>query len=232
MEVRLDRISRGEALRYLGMRGPVPPDVDGELDRCEALLLRAIHPRVTWRCFGILPDGTLAGTAFHPEGQSIQELLQGCTRAILMAATLGAEADTLLRRTQGQSLSDAVMLDALCNAAIEDVCDTLCTRLAREMAPAFLTPRFSPGYGDFPLSQQPLFAAVLDLPRQLGITLTESWLMTPQKSVTALMGVSDSPPARRTGGCRSCSFSDRCLYRKEGAGCGNASFRGQGDGRS
>lgn len=232
MEIRLSGISRGEALRYLGMRGPVPPDVAGELDRCEALLLRTIHPRAAWRLFDILPDGTLAGTAFHPEGQSIRELLQGCTRTILMAATLGAEADTLLRRTQGKSLSDAVMLDALCNAAIEDVCDTLCATLAREMAPAFLTPRFSPGYGDFPLYQQPLFATVLDLPRQLGITLTESWLMTPQKSVTALMGVSESPPAGRTGGCGSCPFSDRCLYRKDGRGCGSASFMRPGDERS
>lgn len=220
MEVRLDRISRPEALRYLGLRGAVPGDVDGDLDRCEALLLRTIRPRVTWRRFDLLPDGTLSGTAFRPEGESIRALLRGCTGAILMAATLGAEADLLLHRTQGKNLLDAALLDALCNAAIEDVCDALCADLAREFAPAFLTPRFSPGYGDFPLSQQPLFAAVLDLSRQLGITLTESWLMTPQKTVTALMGVSDKAPAsQQGGGCTACSFSDRCLYRKNGAGC-------------
>ncbi|MBR2823211.1 MAG: hypothetical protein IKE24_05980 [Clostridia bacterium] len=221
MEIRLAGISRPEALRYLGMRGPVPPDVDGDLDRCEAILRRSVCPRGAWRCFDLCPDGTLSGTAFRPEGQSVRELLRGCSRAVLMAATLGAEADLLIRRAQGKSLLDAALLDALCNAAIEDVCDALCADLAREFAPAFLTPRFSPGYGDFPLSQQPLFAAALDLPRRLGITLTDSFLMTPQKSVTALIGVSDRAPApKQGGGCAACSFSDRCLYRKGGATCG------------
>ena len=220
MEILLNGISRPEALRYLGMRGPLSADAEADLDRCEALLRRTVRPRAAWRCFDLLPDGTLAGTAFRPEGESVRDLLRGCSRTVLMAATLGAEADLLLRRTQEKNLADAAMLDALCNAAIEDVCDAFCADLAREMAPAFLTPRFSPGYGDFPLSQQPLFAAVLDLQRQLGITLTDSFLMTPQKSVTALMGVSDTPPPAQAGGCADCSFFDRCLYRKEGARCG------------
>ena len=71
--------------------------------------------------------------------------------------------------------------------------DNLCADLAREFAPRRLTSRFSPGYGDFPLSQQAELCAVLNVNRLLGITLTPGGLMVPQKSVTALIGVSEDP---------------------------------------
>ena len=220
VEARLSEISHAEALRYLGFRGKDSSAEEADLCRCEAILRAAVRPGAVWRLMKIGPDGCLSGTSFKPEGESVRALLQNCDSVILMAATLGAETDLLIRRTQGRSLADAAVLDALANAAIENVCDNLCMDLAREMSPRALTPRFSPGYGDFPLSWQGAFFSVLNLTRRIGVTLTSSGLMVPQKTVTALMGVSDLPFAAAGTGCGSCRMAERCLYRKEGKVCG------------
>lgn len=219
MEGRLTKIDRAEALRYLQYRGDtVPEELERQLDRCERMLMDAARPRVTWQLYDLSPDMTLTGTAMTLPGNQVRRLLKDCGRVILMAATLGMEAETLLRRAQKRSMAEAVLLDALGSAAIENVCDNLCADLAAMMAPRYLTVRFSPGYGDMPLSQQRGFFDTLDVTRRIGVTLTESGLMAPQKSVTALMGVSDRPqPQRRD--CADCANYDTCAYRKEGNPC-------------
>ena len=73
-----------------------------------------------------------------------------------------------------------------------------------------------------PLSDQRVLFRVLDVSRRIGVSLSESALMIPQKSVTALIGVSDRPQEKRARGCASCGMSENCPYRKEGKSC--ASF--------
>ncbi len=221
MEPRLTGIDRQEALRYLGVRGDRPPaDVAASLDKWEAALLKTARPRAVWRLFDLMPDGTLAGTTFRPAGEDIRRHLTGCDRVVLMAATLGAEADVLLRRTQVEDMAQAVILDAAAGAAVENVCDDLCAGLAAELAPAFLTGRFSPGYGDMPLEQQGEMCRVLDTARRIGVGLTPGGLMTPMKSVTALIGVSDTPREEGGGGCKNCAQYENCGIRKAGGSCG------------
>ena len=137
------------------------------------------------------------------------------------AATLGAEVETLLRRTQVRSMADAVILDACAGAAIENVCDNLCADIAAAVAPMYLTDRFSPGYGDLPLAQQDDLCRVLDVSRRIGVTLTEGGLMLPQKTVTAILGVSSEPPGERRRGCGTCGLYETCSYRKDGYTCGD-----------
>ena len=83
----------------------------------------------------------------------------------------------------------------------------------------FLTGRFSPGYGDWPISLQPLLAETLDTARQIGLYVTDTYLMTPRKSVTALLGVSDHPVRGQLAGCGHCVLRARCNYRKRGITC-------------
>ncbi len=197
MELHLSGIDRRETLHYLQIRGgKLPTSLEEELSRCEALLLETARPRAVWRLFDREPDGTLAGTDFRPAGRDIAGFLEGCGQVILMAATLGTEAESLLRRAQARDMAEAVILDAAGSAAIEQVCDALCAELAARFRPRFLTGRFSPGYGDLPLEQQRTLCRVLDLERRIGVSLAESGLMIPQKSVTALIGVSDTPRRR------------------------------------
>lgn len=220
VEARLTAIDRGEALRYLGIRGPLPADLEKELPRCEGMLLDVVRPRAVWKLLQVRPDGMLAGTAFRPAGEQMRNLLACCPRVILMAATLGAETDALIRRLQTAAPADALIVDALANAAIENVCGSLWADLAEALAPRFLSPRFSPGYGDFPLAQQAELFAVLDVFRRIGVTLTPGGLMVPQKSVTALIGVSDEPLHSGPSGCAGCRLAGHCSYRKEGQPCG------------
>ncbi len=219
MEARLTEISQAEALRYMGVRGEPDGQLRTEMGRCAEKLAAAAQPRAVWRLFDLKEDGTLSGTSFRPEGNAVRRLLSGGDQAVLMAATLGTETEILIRRAQGENMAAAVILDALASAAIENVCDNLCKDLAAELAPRKLTSRFSPGYGDFPLAQQKELCSVLNVTRLLGITLSPGGLMIPQKSVTALMGVSDRQTLSAAG-CEGCTQAVNCLYRKEGSNGG------------
>ena len=110
-------------------------------------------------------------------------------------------------------MTDALLYDALASAAIEQVCDAAAGELHRALPELYQTWRFSPGYGDFPLEVQPMLLAVLDAPKRIGLCATDSLLLTPTKSVTALIGLSETEPPKRLRGCATCSMRDRCAYR-------------------
>lgn len=222
MEPRLTGINENEALLYLGYRGgEIPPEIRRDIARCQDLLLKTARPRIVWRQFDLLPDGTLSGTGFRPGGNDVKALLRDCRQVVLMGATLGTEVEALLMRTQIQNMADAVILDCCASSAIENVCDNFCADLQAELAPAYLTDRFSPGYGDLPFSQQPDFCRILDMSRRIGVSLSPGGLMIPQKSVTALIGIADKPQKMRFRGCAYCNMFESCTFRKEGRTCGN-----------
>jgi hypothetical protein len=84
----------------------------------------------------------------------------------------------------------------------------------------YFTDRFSPGYGDLPLSLQPALTSLLDTSRQIGLTLTDSLILLPRKSVTAVLGLAHKPQTKRFRGCAYCSMFASCAYRKAGKTCG------------
>ena len=51
--------------------------------------------------------------------------------------------------------------------------------------------------------------------------MTESLLLNPVKSVTAVIGLSDRPQMARIRGCAYCQMRERCTLRKGGKHCGN-----------
>lgn len=221
MQPRLTGIHENEALLYLGYRGgTLPPDIHETIAHCEALLLETARPRLVWRQFDLLPDGTFNHTDFRPEGNDVQELLHDCRRVVLFAATLGVEVEALLHRTQVRDMAEAVVLDCCASSAIENVCDNFCEDLQAEVAPYYLTDRFSPGYGDLPFSQQSEVCRILDISRRIGVNLSPSGLMIPQKSVTALIGIADTPQKKRFRGCAYCNLFETCTLRKENRTCG------------
>ena len=216
------KLNRNEALLYLGYRsGDVPPSVEEALEQGEKELLSTIRPRAVYR-FLPLADGQLVGCSFQPEGRDITALLSDCHQTILMAATLGTGVDTLLLRAEAQDMARAVILDALASVAAEAVCDDLEDYLRKELdgRGLHLTDRFSPGYGDMPLSQQYSLCGALDTQRRIGLTVSKSGFLLPRKSVTALMGVSQRPQVRRVRGCQHCALFRNCSYRKDGKNCG------------
>ena len=108
------------------------------------------------------------------------------------------------------------MVHAAGAAMIEQYCDDVQETLSTEYEARglYLRPRYSPGYGDLSLSRQADFFRLLELPKRLGLSLNEHFIMTPSKSVTAVIGIS-AEPKKSFRKCRNCGRID-CPFRREG----------------
>lgn len=223
MEASNLQVNVNQVLLYLGYRGgQVPDEVEETIARCAREVMDAARPRSLWKAFALEEGCHPAGTALTLEGESIRTHLEGCRQVVLMAATLGPEVETLLMRAQVTDMARAVVIDACASSAIESVCDQLEEELRADCAARglYLTDRFSPGYGDMPIGQQGDFCRVLDTQRRIGLTVSGRDLLIPRKSVTAVLGIADTPRTRRSRGCEHCSMFRTCAYRKEGGCCG------------
>ena len=220
--VSLSPLDRAETFRYLGMtEAAAEEDLLKRLSDCEKQLLKHAVPRYTY-C--VLPltrtESVLYADTLLLEGSDIRQHLEGCDLAVLLTATLGIAVDVLIDRTQKRDMTNALILDALANTAIEQVCDKAEQQIQETMPNRFFTWRFSPGYGDFPIASQPKLLAMLNAARRVGIITTDTHLMTPRKSVTAIFGCSHSPLPKRRQGCSICQMRETCGFRKKGAHCG------------
>lgn len=217
MQVEWPEIPVREALHYMGWRGtPVEPALLAQIQALIDRVTREVQPRAILRRFELGGDGRMAGAAMTLRGGDVLRMLSGCREAVLLAATLGAGSERMLLRTQAESGAQAVLLDAVLSAAIEAVCDAQEAALRETLAAQglYLTDRFSPGYGDMPLVQTKEICAVLAADRAIGLTVSQSGIMIPRKSVTAVMGVSQAPVTRRPSGCAACGMRERCALRR------------------
>ena len=217
MDAELLQVPLREVLHFLGWRGtPVDAPLLAQIrDLCD-LAVREVRPRMAERRFPLAPDGSLAGTSMTPKGNDVRAILAPCREAVLLAATLGAESEQLLLRMQAKDAAQALLLDAVLSAAIEAVLDAREEALRRELAAQgrYLTDRFSPGYGDMPLAQMREICEVLGAQRAIGLTVSAGGVMIPRKSVTAILGISDVPVARRPAGCEGCAARETCALRR------------------
>ena len=211
-----------EAMRYLGA-GEGDDALRRQLAAVASELTAALEPRYVYRVFDLARENgdiLLAGTGVRLTGATASTMLAQCCRAALLACTLGPGFDTLLRKEQARDMGRAVMLDACGSAWVESGCNAAEEELRARLPGLFLTDRFSPGYGDLPLDIQPAVCAALDAGRRVGIHVSDSFLMNPMKSVTAVIGISDRPQMARVRGCAYCAMAASCRLRKGGKHCG------------
>ncbi|HCA05459.1 MAG TPA: hypothetical protein DEO32_06150 [Ruminococcaceae bacterium] len=212
--ITLENLSRGEALRYLGGANAEPDKkMLSLLDECEEQVIRRASPKYLYTPLD-LPCSELEA------GNDIKNHLSGCKKAVLMCATLGADIDKLIRVNQITNLARAVVLDSFASVAIEQVCDKAELEIAEKFPGYYLTFRFSPGYGDYPISLQKYFLTKLDARRKIGLSVNESSILIPSKSVTAVIGLSENPVEQKRRGCAVCNLRKTCRYRKRGEHCG------------
>ncbi len=172
-----------EIAAYMRMGAAQP---EGELlKRVEALRAEAAEawtPKCVFARFPRTdPVWTSPGLAKH---------LEGCGGVYLVCATLGAAFDAFLRRKAAASGTDALIAQALGAAGVERRLDAAEDEIRQELADGeTLVSRYSPGYGDLPLAANGDILSLLDATRRVGVSMTESQLLAPSKSVVAVIGV-------------------------------------------
>ncbi len=215
MQARLTKISKNEIAAFLGYGDTaIPEQVSTQIDACINILHRCSASLATYKIFEKQNEYLNKHILL---GKDINTLLRDCDKVILFAATLGMGAEAELSRLQATDMAMAVIFDACASCAIESICDNFCEDLKNKYG--YITDRFSVGYGDYPFSVQREFEKLLDMPKSIGVTMTDSGLMIPQKSVTAIIGIASSPQAGYKRGCDGCSMKDNCDYRKDCKHC-------------
>ncbi len=189
-----------------------------QMEEAEAMLFEAARPAFA---YALLDAGEL-----EVRGESLAKHLEGCDRLVLMAVTLGPEVDELISETQSSKIALSVVIDCGASVMAEMAAnlaeEQIREELAADAAPVFMTVRFSPGYGDSPLEMQTQVLDILDAEHQLGITLSKGFMMSPSKSITAIMGLADHPVTGRLATCAECVLRDKCPLVKEGKRCGGS----------
>lgn len=147
--------------------------------------------------------------------KSLYKNIRGCEKVVMLGTTLGTEVDRQIRKYELISMARAVVLQACAAAYLEEYCDDVQAHIATLMEEEglYLRPRFSSGYGDFSILHQKDILQMLEAAKKIGLTMTEGYMLTPTKSVTAIIGVSNTKEPCHRKGCEECTKTD-CLYRR------------------
>ena len=208
----ISRENWAKALKAEKMSHETKAALDKSFDEAEKLLQSEAKPKAVCRLVKISEVPT--------PGFSIKKHLDGCHSVIVMAVTLGMGVDNLIRRLQLTDMALAVIADSGATVLIEQLCDDF-QKEAAAQTDGYTTSRFSPGYGDFPVTVQGEIVRIADAGRKIGLNVTSGSLMIPRKSVTALIGVADHPVKGRLATCSECVLRGKCSLRKEGKYCGD-----------
>lgn len=213
-----------EVLRYTGYRGkPADSELLGEIGECVRDLQKVVTPRYVYERFPLgrkkreAEGEILCFADLEVVSRDLSKNLEGCAEVCLMAVTLGTGPDLLVRRASVTGMGRALIYQAAAAAMTETWCDMINERIRGEALREglYLRPRFSPGYGDLPLSLQRDISRILNMPKEIGVSLTDTFLMTPSKSVTALIGLSATPKDCPSGRCEECEAGADCPYRAQ-----------------
>lgn len=204
------RIDRLQWLLRMGIKGDPSPGLLKQMADIEEKLLAASMPQGIYR---IMP-----ADAITLHGVAIRKHLRGCKEVALMGVTLGAMVDNLIRISQIRDMSEAVIMDCGASVLVEQICDDL-EHIIHEDTNLYMTGRYSPGYGDYPLKTQTEIMWLMDSHRKIGLTVNKNYMMTPQKSITAVIGLSEHPVDGYLASCEECLIKEKCALRKEGKTC-------------
>ena len=162
------------------------------LNECEGKIIgKVVYGEFPISCNDDVLDLAFATT----KSNDLKKLLStNCNSIILFAATVGIGIDRLILKYTRTSPSKALCFQAIGTERVEALCNVFFLETKEKYASLgyTLTPRFSEGYGDLPLSLQREIFAALACEKHLGLTLNDSLLMSPTKSVTAIIGIKNN----------------------------------------
>jgi hypothetical protein len=165
-----------------------------------------------------IPEGrhgglSVGGTFFSLQAIVTSQLMKS-SKAALFACSIGPRMEAWRRNLEkDREEVMAHFVDTIASAAVENATDLLHDHIEGKMREQDLgiTNRYSPGYCGWSVAEQQLLFSLL--PEGFcGVTLTESSLMMPMKSVSGIIGIGAG--VRRQGYlCGRCGRKD-CLYRE------------------
>ena len=183
-------------LKYNIHKTVIDPDA---MARIRGIMAKGFHicqPQGVWGRLditSIIEESVVFDTGVEIKSASIAKLLLDCHSAVFMAATVGP--GIIEMASEAVSSGDggsAIILDAVGSETAEAAIEWLNVYIGstiKKNGEALTSMRFSPGYGDFNLEYQGLFHEILKLDN-MGIALTESFILVPEKTVTAIAGIS------------------------------------------
>ncbi len=196
-----------EAVRYLGYGTHAVDDktlaLVGEMFR---ELDQTVRRRIVYRIFELESDGDdkVRIGQLDIASRNLAKNMRGCAQAAMLGATLGIEADMLMKRYSVTDISKAVVAQACAAAMLEEYLDDWQEELREQ--------KREEGY--FDIHHQEDMLRMLDSARKIGLTMTDAHMLSPSKSVTAVIGMSREDIACHRVGCEACGKTD-CMYRRE-----------------
>jgi len=180
-----------EVLRYAGAKNPTD-EIVALMQECINEVGDSLTYKVCYAEYLVEAcEEEINLTFAKTNSRDLKKNLKDCESVVLFAATVGLELDRLIAKYSWISPSKALMLQAIGAERIEALCNMFNNEITEKMhlLGKRTKPRFSPGYGDLPLELQKRIFQVLDCSRKIGISLNESLLISPTKSVTAIIGI-------------------------------------------
>ena len=186
-------VNKLEIYRYLGYKTgmDLPKEIENAVEEILDNVLKQSVPKVCYKYFETKVGEQIDFGFMSVESKALASNLENCTETVIFGATIGIYTDRQIQKEQILSPARALIYQAVGATVVEAVCDDFneWIRQKEQEKGRDICPRFSPGYGDVSLSIQKSIFQELSLAKLAGITLTDSLLMIPEKSVTAIIGI-------------------------------------------
>lgn len=218
------KIDKDNVLRYLGYRPGVFPQgrvlslLDEYIENVHQLL-EPSYSCVIRNVARVRDSATLIEGPVIFRSEVVARLLKACRKVAVVVVTIGNTLEDMANRLSRDGLVlQASILDAIGSDAVEKAADLAHSRIEKEANREGLATsrRFSPGYCDWDISQQvKVFRSVG--PDLATVTLTDTCLMVPRKSISGIIGIGRGEAVRDYNPCHSCDKHD-CRGRRSAPG--------------
>lgn len=204
----LFQIDRTEMMRYAGMNPRAKEFPKNAIEDAVTEALALSTPKGIWQIWPYIPRKGLINSPspLTLQGNSILNHLKTSVSVAVIAVTLGDEIEKASDRhfKEGHYVQ-GLLLDAAATAATEHIADQVNDYIKKKLAPSGqkTTWRFSPGYGDWTVTQQRELCRIIGAD-QIGIQVTDFSMLYPRKSVSAIIGISSCPQPKQGIACRHC----------------------------
>lgn len=182
-----------EVSRYLGYKKIDTPEekIKILIEECCADMFNILMPKSTYDIFDLSfqSDYEIQFSDVLIKSRNLSRNLENCTKVALMAATIGPQVDNLIRRYEKIDTLKAAVFQSTGAMFIEKLVDFTNDEISKiaESQNLKTRPRYSPGYGDVNLDVQKIFFNLLPC-QKIGLSLMQTLIMAPEKSVTAFIG--------------------------------------------